>query len=259
MGVYSPWLYYIQPSICPIVAGGVDEFLYAAGWDGDYIKAMDLFKDINSIIGENDMGLFDAFLWHTDRWKKIISKERQSKDSGETHDSNVYELLLSKKQVIIYGPPGTGKTFSTKRITVSLIEGVDLEMNLEDSNEAIQGSSDLGKRNIDNMLYNKIEKAINALPGIEGVPRSSMIGYYSVSQKNHKKIGLTWLGYPTGKTGAFTVHLRKPINESYPKNLIKELDSYKANGWGGYPEFKITNEHEADLAIELIKYAYNNL
>jgi len=37
-------------------------------------------------------------------------------------NSEVTELILKKKQIILYGPPGTGKTYNTKRIAVQLME-----------------------------------------------------------------------------------------------------------------------------------------
>lgn len=63
-GVYSPWLYYLHPTICPLVAGPVKNYLHDLGWNTEsYLDAWDLLKQINEVINEDDYGFLDQFIW----------------------------------------------------------------------------------------------------------------------------------------------------------------------------------------------------
>lgn len=48
-------------------------------------------------------------------------KKNKKKENGSCGDGFL-NLLLKKRQVILYGPPGTGKTFSTKKISLQILE-----------------------------------------------------------------------------------------------------------------------------------------
>ena len=164
------------------------------------------------------------------------------------NDNSALRILDIKKQIILYGPPGTGKTYNTKEIAVAL-EGLPEICLMEYDNIKEKG-------NFDRSLYNKVEDGIKSLSGIEEEPRSSMVGYYSISKKTNRKIGLVWLGNPSDSKGSFRVHLRKEADLKYPPDIINTISDYKSNGWGGYPEFRVKDKNSADLAIELIKFAY---
>jgi len=161
-------------------------------------------------------------------------------------------LLEKKKQIILYGPPGTGKTFSTKRYTINLLEDII------DTSEAIYfaiGESKGGFEDIrDDSYFNRLKTYVEGLPGTEGKPESSMIGYYSVSKKSDKKIGLAWISYPV-KDGSLRIHLRKG---EYPPE-IQNMPGYIKNGWGGYPEFRVKSDVDVEKTMKFIKYAYDNL
>ena len=76
-GVYSPWLYYLHPTICPIVAGPVKGYLKKLGWDyKSYLDAWDILEQINQFINENDYGFVDEFIWEnsSNYWLFIIPK-----------------------------------------------------------------------------------------------------------------------------------------------------------------------------------------
>lgn len=63
-GIYSPWLYYLHPTICPILAGPVKDYLREIGWDyKTYLDAWDIMKQINQTIGETNYGFTDQFLY----------------------------------------------------------------------------------------------------------------------------------------------------------------------------------------------------
>ncbi len=71
MGIYSPWLHYLQPTICPIVTGNAKDTIKKMGWNGKkYIESWDYFEKLNQTIGEENYGYLDSFL---DENKNIFS------------------------------------------------------------------------------------------------------------------------------------------------------------------------------------------
>jgi len=126
IGIYSPWLHYLKPELCPLIAGPVRAFLKKIGWNGDYSDAMDFFNILKNKVNEDNLGLIDFFLFNEKRVNSILRPENSKEDSrlrNEQDNKNHINILLEKKkQIILYGPPGTGKTFFTKRIAVSFIK-----------------------------------------------------------------------------------------------------------------------------------------
>jgi hypothetical protein len=115
-GIFSPWLYYLRPEFCPLVAGAIGQFLYRLGWRGEYNESIDLYLRLKEEVGETDLGFIDAFLWTEERRNGILFEKRKS------HENREMDLLRNKKQIILYGPPGTGKTYRTKKIAIDLLE-----------------------------------------------------------------------------------------------------------------------------------------
>lgn len=182
--------------------------------------------------------------------KKFLSLTQGKIPDEEIHidmDRRIKLLLEQKKQIILYGPPGTGKTFNTKKYTVDLLE------NIIDTSKPI-GKPEGSFEDIDDGYFSRLKTYVEGLPGTEGKPESSMIGYYSVSKKDDKKMGLVWISYPA-KEGSLRVWLRKG---EYPSE-IKDMPGYIKNGWGGYPEFRVKGGMDVEKAMEFIKYAYDNL
>lgn len=60
-GIYSPWLYYINPAIFPITNNSHIPFLKWMGVSTDYPACIRLFHDLQNAINENDLGMIDAF------------------------------------------------------------------------------------------------------------------------------------------------------------------------------------------------------
>ena len=86
-GIYSPWLYYLQPTICPIVAGRVKKYLNDLGHNGDnYLDLLDILKTINQTIGESDYGPLDGFIdkngecGDSNYWLFIVPTDGEFKD-----------------------------------------------------------------------------------------------------------------------------------------------------------------------------------
>ena len=76
-GVYSPWLYYLHPTMCPIVAGPVKYYLKEIGWDqNNYLDAWDMLKQIKQVTKENNYGFLDAFIYKSiSYWLFIVPHE----------------------------------------------------------------------------------------------------------------------------------------------------------------------------------------
>jgi len=145
-------------------------------------------------------------------------------------------------------------------MAVSFISGIDYERDLIEYDELSDTDSKEEKKEVTNPLFNKIESFVKTLSGIEAIPRSSMIGYYSYSKILNKKIGLVWLAYPARTTGFFPVHFRKEVGDTkYPQEAVNQITNYRQNGWGGYPSFVVKNDRDAEKAITLIKYGYEKL
>jgi len=112
-GIYSPWLHYLKPKICPMIAGPIATFFKNLGFgeNTSYSDLIEIFERLKSSVGEEDLGLIDQFFWNEKRRNSIIK-----------YKSTIMSLLENKKQIILYGPPGTGKTFITKKIAVNFIK-----------------------------------------------------------------------------------------------------------------------------------------
>ena len=61
MGIYSPWLYYLQPEMCPIVNGAIKSALRLFGWDQTYMHAVKLFQRLKQLTHETDLGMIDFY------------------------------------------------------------------------------------------------------------------------------------------------------------------------------------------------------
>ena len=77
-GIYSPWLYYLHPTICPIVVGPVKDYLAKLGRGvNSYLDAWDMLKQIKQAIKEDNYGYLDTLIFHNqcevfDYWLFIV-------------------------------------------------------------------------------------------------------------------------------------------------------------------------------------------
>lgn len=189
-----------------------------------------------------------------EQYNEMISPNAKV-DIDLSENNSIFELLVSKKQIILYGPPGTGKTFNTKSIAINLITGIaEKDVFYKPENISILHS----ELEFNNPYFIEIQKMIENFPNAKQEKRKTMVGYYTVSKSTNNSIGLVWLDYPNKNTGYFKVHLRKEIDIEYPKSLISKLTNYKKNGWGGYPEIIIKNTVDVETVKLLIKFAFEN-
>lgn len=99
-GIYSPWLYYLNPTIFPIQNNSHNKFIEWCGQPtNDYPLAVKLFHEVSAILGETDLGIIDAFTHTFNNAAEIQTT------SNKTEKMNL--------NTILYGPAGTGKTYTT--------------------------------------------------------------------------------------------------------------------------------------------------
>lgn len=60
-GIYSPWLYYINPNVFPILNNSHSQFITWVGMNSSYPIAITEFHELTSAIGETNLGAIDSF------------------------------------------------------------------------------------------------------------------------------------------------------------------------------------------------------
>jgi hypothetical protein len=172
-GIYSPWLYYLNPYIFPIKAGPQDIFLEWAEQSTDsYPAAIELFHEVAEIVGEKNMGVLDAFNYNNEFY-----------DNNElTSNINFLKMIHTKNlNTILYGPPGTGKTYSMQK----LIEQMNLKKQIiakePDYRNFVSGYHwwellaivlfDLKQASVPEMLEHKLIKSKLATSNIQHSPQ----------------------------------------------------------------------------------------
>lgn len=69
-GIYSPWLHYIHPALCPISNKQIKKYLSFIGVSQnkkmDYPFMMDLLSELKEVIGAEDYSILDQFICYTD-------------------------------------------------------------------------------------------------------------------------------------------------------------------------------------------------
>jgi hypothetical protein len=63
-GVYSPWLYYINPQIFPIINNTHKNFKKWMGLMDDYPSSIEEYCTLNKLTGESELGELDNFAYH---------------------------------------------------------------------------------------------------------------------------------------------------------------------------------------------------
>lgn len=97
-GIYSPWLHYMHPTICPIVNGPLVTFLKNRGIKtNSYTETWGYLKEINQFIGvSEDYGDIDYFVW----WLSRTSPEPIIEDE----ESSLVDKNVKSKRYWMYSP-----------------------------------------------------------------------------------------------------------------------------------------------------------
>lgn len=108
-GIYSPWLHYIHPDICPIsnckIEGLLSYLEIPRSKKTDYPYMLDVLSELKEIVNAEDFSILDAFIDSTDFFNNKVMKTDQ-----------YINILKSNYNIVLTGAPGTGKTFMAQAI-----------------------------------------------------------------------------------------------------------------------------------------------
>lgn len=109
-GVYSPWLYYINPKLFPILNNSHIFFKNWIGMDNGYSAAIRGFNEIKELLGETELGMIDMFAHSFEEYLE----EFEGKPA--VLDLATYDLKGRSIYKISHGSLFTNKTFSREDI-----------------------------------------------------------------------------------------------------------------------------------------------
>lgn len=70
-GIYSPWLYYINPKIFPIINQSHEKFREWIGIPADYPAYIKAFNELKTLVEEKELGVIDMFAHNFDKYYKL--------------------------------------------------------------------------------------------------------------------------------------------------------------------------------------------
>jgi len=169
-GVYSPWLYYLKPTICPILNNDPRKTLKSIGWDGSYNQALEIFNHIKNILNIEEHGLIDGMIFFYNKYanESIFISDTTRKNNIEPKKIlDNMDNMKDSLNLILYGPPGTGKTYNTKRLALKLIAPEEYA-NCINNDEEINKLYDKYKEN-EQILFVTFHQAMTYEDFIEGI------------------------------------------------------------------------------------------
>ena len=115
-GIYSPWLHYIHPSICPIANGQIDGLLsyleIPKSQKKNYPYMIDVMTEVKEVVNAEDFSILDAFIYSTNFFNIKTMKNYEYID-----------FLNSNYNIVFTGAPGMGKTYLAKQIACEIVIG----------------------------------------------------------------------------------------------------------------------------------------
>ncbi len=252
-GVYSPWLYYLNPQLFPIYNNSHADFMaWCEQPANSYPIAIRLFHEVAEILGEKDLGLIDAF---AHKFINNPEEKRLSNESQLTHPLNT----------ILYGPPGTGKTFNTINKAVQIVNpSFFLE---ERTRDEVRAEYEKFK-NEGQIEFITFHQSMSYEDFIEGIkPKKTAEGdeflQYIIEEGLFKKIVNRADYKPTPQAAVFSLTDEEFTKASFYKISLGNTaiaddeqiyrycidNSYIALGWGNANDFTGKTEHEIQLMV----------
>lgn len=78
-GIYSPWLHYIHPTMCPIANGAIEPYLDFVGVPKskkvDYLLMMDVLEEAKEATGAENYSVLDSFLFNKDNFLRVMQEQ----------------------------------------------------------------------------------------------------------------------------------------------------------------------------------------
>lgn len=191
-GIYSPWLVYLKPEICPVINRANNNVLNKIGWSGLYSDAIDICNCFKDIFKEDKMGIIDSFLYnnhselchHDDIIDRINGTIVPPPPPPHPLKTNI------TPNIILYGPPGTGKTYSTIDRAVEIVVPEEYEVTNTTSNEDNLKNH---KANVETFRKN-LDKQIFFLTFHQNYSYEDFVGGLrpDLTTENDKKLRFKW-------------------------------------------------------------------
>lgn len=260
-GVYSPWLYYLNPHVFPIFNNSHAEFVaWCEQVPGSYPVAIRLFHEVGKILGEENLGLVDAFA------HKFINEREEGLTAGIAHATQPLNTIL-------YGPPGTGKTYNAINKAVQLIN--PSFFNEKRTREEVRSEYErlIADGQIEFITFHQSMSYEDFIEGIK--PKKPEEGdeflRYIIEEGLFKKIAKRAAHKPTQQEAAFSLNGEEFSKASYFKISLGNTaiaddeqiyrycidNGYIALGYGGAKDFTGKTEHDIQKMVpaELEKFA----
>jgi hypothetical protein len=99
-GIYSPWLYYINPKLFPIVNSSSKNLIKWMKMSSSYSDLIYEFHEIKKHLNVNDFGIIDSFIYDTDKYLKVkdnILVRLFSMSLSDEKLKQVFEVIKDKE------------------------------------------------------------------------------------------------------------------------------------------------------------------
>lgn len=133
-GIYSPWLYYINPEIFPIKNSSSEKLINYLELKNNYPEYILEAFQIKTTLEIDDYGLLDALAFNLSEILESKTNEIIPITKNNNNKSKNPNMNKSLNQ-ILYGPPGTGKTYKTIEKAIKIANS---NFNIEQSRDVIK-------------------------------------------------------------------------------------------------------------------------
>lgn len=126
-GIFSPWLYYVNPAIFPILNNSHNDFRKIFNISQVYSETLEAFQFLKNEFGEEELGMIDFFAHNINKYLP-----------QQINTSPIKVAMQYPLNQILYGPPGTGKTYQTINKALAIIENKSEEELAKETREELK-------------------------------------------------------------------------------------------------------------------------